>query len=86
MKNFNLAITAIMSILGVVSMAIGVIGEGNQLVKEIKGGKRKWRKRQRRRRGAYEYGNKGAYGGARQNRYYCNGRRGQNALSGLPDL
>lgn len=42
MKNFNLAITAIMSILGVVSMAIGVIGEGNQLVKEIKGGKRKW--------------------------------------------
>lgn len=41
MKNFNLAITAIMSILGVVSMAIGVIGEGNQLVKEIKEGKRK---------------------------------------------
>lgn len=41
MKNFNVAITAIMSILGVVSMAIGVIGEGNQLVKEIKGGKRK---------------------------------------------
>jgi hypothetical protein len=41
MKNFNLAITAIMSILGVISMAMDITGKGDKLVKQIRGGKRR---------------------------------------------
>ena len=42
MKNFNVAITAIMSILGVISKAMDITGKGDKLVKQIRGGKRRW--------------------------------------------
>ena len=41
MKNFNVAITTIMSILGVISKAMDITGKGDKLVKQIRRGKRR---------------------------------------------